>query len=729
MKANEIHWILKEVTESYGIEFSLDKFKGKDMYGFHHVDEDNYILTVFNYLGEISRTHNLSVLRHELNASELEGSLIDLTAPMLAFNLTGKEPVLITNRPKEGLVLHYNEHNKEALTLQELLKKIYSHNGKYMVFNFLPVTSLFSETEKEDYNGNLKSLKDKPIKRFFRLMNLERKDIGYIYIYALMAGLVYLSLPLGIQAIIGLVMSGQVSTSVVVLVSFVLLGILINGGLQIMQISMIEYLQRRLFTKAAFEFSFRIPKVKLESILKEYAPELMNRFFDILTVQKGLSKLLLDFSTATLQVFFGVFLLAFYHPFFIFFGLFLLAVLAFIIWLTGPKGLETSLKTSKYKYKVAHWLEELARSVTTFKLAGFTNLPMEKTDQVMNNYLTARKAHFKVLLFQYSNIVGFKILVTGGLLILGSMLVIGREINIGQFVAAEIIIILIINAVEKMIMSLDVIYDVLTAVEKIGTVTDLPLEDSKGLYVHQFSDSHTGFNIKAKNLNYSFPDVKASVLKNINFEIQQSERICLSGYNGAGKSTLVYVLCGLYQSYKGEISFDSVSMRDINITSLRWLIGDNLSQEDIFEGSLLENITLGRENISFEDVLWATESAGLGNFIRNLNDGFSHNLIASGKGLPGSIIRKIVIARAIVHKPKLLILDDNNMAIQRPEKKKILDLIYGKNFKWTVINVSNDPFVMKQSDRIIVMQDGAIMEIGDYETISTRPYFKELILS
>jgi ABC-type bacteriocin/lantibiotic exporter with double-glycine peptidase domain len=728
MKANDILWILKEVTSYYRIDFSLSKIRGKDMYDFKHTDGTNQILSIFNFTADLSRTHNLSLLKYELPATGLLDYLADKPAPLLVFDASAINPLLVTSGQKGELFLHTGEDKKQVITATELLKWLYKHDDQYVVVSFVPVTSLFSNSEEDEEEERI-SLKEKPVKRFFRLLSLEKRDIGYIYVYALMGGLVYLSLPLGIQAIIGLIMSGQVSTSVVVLVIFVLLGILINGGLQIMQITMIEYLQRRLITKAAFEFSFRIPRIKLESIFKEYAPELMNRFFDILTVQKGLSKLLLDFSTATLQVLFGLLLLAFYHPFFIFFGLFLLIVLVVIIWFTGPKGLETSLKQSKYKYQVAHWLEEIARAVNTFKLAGFTNLPMEKTDQVMNNYLTARKAHFRVLLFQYFNIVGFKMLVTGGLLILGSMLVIGREINIGQFVAAEIIIILIINAVEKMIMSLDVIYGVLTAVEKLGSVTDLPLEKGKGMYVHQFSDQRKGFQISTQNLNYKYPDSKNNILKNINLDIKSSDRICISGYNGSGKSTLMYVLCGLYESYQGEISFDNVSMRDINMNSLRWHIGENLSQEDIFEGTLIENITLGRENISFEDVLWATESVGLGNFIRNFIDGFGYKLIAGGKGLPGSVIRKILLARAIVQKPKLLIIDDNNLAIDRAEKKKILALLYDKSLEWTLINVSNDPHIMQQSDKIIIIKDGAVLEEGDYETISSRPYFKELILS
>jgi ABC-type bacteriocin/lantibiotic exporter with double-glycine peptidase domain len=727
MKANDIYWILKIVTDYFNVDFNISRLQGKNIYGFKGSDDENPANSFVNYITDLCAPFDISILKYELSQESLEDYFQDLTSPALLFTKSELKPVVITNIRNGNAIVYNNENEVELIPVSDLSEKFYQKNGKFLLLSFFPVTSLFSNSEEPEDSKN--SLIGSPIRRLFRLLHIERKDIGYIYIYAVMAGMVYLSLPLGIQAIIGLIMSGQVSTSVVVLVSFVLVGILVNGGLQIMQISLIEYLQRRLFTKAAFEFSYRIPKVKLESILKEYAPELMNRFFDILSVQKGLSKLLMDFTTATLQIFFGIFLLAFYHPFFIFFGLVLVFVLAVIIWITGPKGLETSLTTSKYKYKVAHWLEEMARTVNTFKLAGFTNLPLEKTDQVMNSYLIARKKHFKILIFQYSNIVGFKMLVTGGLLILGSMLVINREINIGQFVAAEIIIILVINAVEKMIMSIDVIYDILTAVEKLGTVTDLPLEESQGLYVHQFSKNNEGLSLKTKDLQYKFPDMNRNILSGISLDVKKAERLCISGYNGSGKSTLIYVLCGLYSSYRGEISYDNVSLKDININSLRWHIGDNLSHEDLFEGTLMENITLGRENIPLEDIVWATESVGLGNYIRFLNDGLHHQIIAGGKGLPGSITKKIVLARSIVHKPKLLILDDQNINLEKSDKRRILDFIYDREFPWTIINVSNDPYVMKLSDKIVILKEGGIVAEGNFNEMQDNFYYKDLILN
>ena len=288
--------------------------------------------------------------------------------------------------------------------------------------------------------------------------------------------------------------------SVILLIALVVIAIVVSGGLQIMQISMVEVMQRRIFAKTAFEFAHRIPRIDAESILKYYAPELINRFFDVLTIQKGLPKLLIDISTAVIQIFFSLILLSFYHPFFVFFGMLLVALLAIIFYITGPKGLQSSIKESKYKYKVVYWLEELARTLSSFKVAGTTQLPMQRVSENVNNYLIHRKVHFGVLIRQFSYIIAFKTFIVGGLLILGTILVIDRQITLGQFVASEIIIVLILAAVEKIIVNLDTIYDMLTAVDKIGHVTDLPLENDGGIHGarHLLREgySHSGRKIK-----------------------------------------------------------------------------------------------------------------------------------------------------------------------------------------------------------------------------------------
>lgn len=566
--------------------------------------------------------------------------------------------------------------------------------------------------------------KNQPLRRFFKLLQPERKDIFYIYLYAIFNGVINLSLPLGIQAIINLITGGQLSTSWVVLVIFVMIGIAMTGGLQVFQLSITERLQQRIFTRASFEFAYRIPRIKLESVYKHYVPELVNRFFDTLSVQKGLSKILIDFSTATLQVVFGLILLSFYHPFFIIFGLTLLLIVYLIFRITGPQGLKTSLNESKYKYEVAHWLEEVGRNMGTFKLAGDTDLPIKKTDELVSSYVDARKAHFKVLVRQYINMVSFKVIVAAGLLIMGSLLVIDQQINLGQFVAAEIVILLIITSVEKLILSMETIYDVLTALEKIGHVTDLPLEKIDGLNVIEDDEEEDkGMSVKIRNLTFTYPDNKKSILKDINLTIDHGDRVCISGYSGSGKSTLIQLIAGLYENFEGSLNYNNIPIGNLNLENLRSYIGDSLHEEKLFKGTLYENISLGRPGVNMKVVLNAVEKMLLSDFIQNLKDGFNTIIDPEGQTLPDSIKTKIILARSIACKSKLLLITDHLSKLDPVESSKIVDFLVDKKNTWTLVIISNQAEIAAKCDKVVLMKDGEVIGDKNFKNLKIKDMF------
>ncbi|WP_299755951.1 ABC transporter ATP-binding protein [uncultured Pontibacter sp.] len=563
-----------------------------------------------------------------------------------------------------------------------------------------------------------------PVQRFLNLLSIERREILYMYVYAIAAGLISLMLPLGIQSIIGFVSSGQVTTSVVVLISLIVLALLIVGGLQVMQLWLVEFIQQRLFARTASEFAYRIPRFQPEALLQYNPPELMNRFFDVVTLQKGLAKLLVDFSTAVIQIVFGLILLSFYHPYFIVFGFILVLVLIFIIWATAGKGIDTSIRESKYKYKLVAWLEEMARSLSTFKLVGHTNLPMDRTNNYVKSYLDVRRQHFKVLMTQYYSFVGFKTVITGGLLVLGCILVVQREINIGQFVASEIVIILIMTAVEKIIIKLDTVYDVMTSLDKIGQVTDLPIEEVKGIKLDEMP-LVGGLGIQAQNLSYRFRDTEKVALQGLSFTIQPSERVCLAGFNSSGKSSLISLLLGLLPSYSGSLSYNGISMHDLHKGSLRSLIGDNISTEQVFDGTLLENITLGRD-LPMQDILWAIELTGLTQFVHTLPDGMHAYLTGGSMRLPGSVARKIVLARSLVQRPKFLIIDNLWAGMAKKDKMNFLHLLTSPQFDWTMLIVSNDREVMQLCDRTLLLQDGQLVANGSYDQLKNLEIMQEL---
>lgn len=558
--------------------------------------------------------------------------------------------------------------------------------------------------------------KIKPLDRFWLLLKPDTRDIRNVYVYSIFNGFINLSLPLGIQAIVNLIQGGQISTSWIILVSFVVAGVAVSGIMNIFQLRITENLQQKIFARAAFEFADRIPRIKMEALYKHYPPELMNRFFDIMNVQKGLSKILIDFSAAALQVIFGLILLSLYHPFFIIFSLILVTLVYAIFKFTSKKGLSTSLEESKHKYKVAHWLEEVARISTTFKLAGKTDLPLKRADVHVNDYITARESHFKILVQQYSLLIGFKVLIATGLLAIGGILVMEQHMNIGQFVAAEIIILLIMNSVEKLILSLETIYDVLTSLEKIGQVTDLELEEYENTTIDPDRNEH-GVEVELKGVTFSYPDHNRKTLNKLDLTITAGEKLILAGGNGSGKSTLLYILSALYNVKEGTIHFNGIPKKNLNVGQLRSIIGDYLAQEQLFQGTIMENITMGKVNASFDNVKWAVQNLGLKDFISSLNDGYDTMLDPEGKRLPRSIIQKLLLARCIVDKPKLIVLEDPLEHIDENERRNIIDFLTSPDNNWTMITVSSDPYFAQKCDRVALMKDGRIESTGSYETL------------
>ncbi len=539
-----------------------------------------------------------------------------------------------------------------------------------------------------------------PIQRFWRLLRSYRHELRQIYTYAIFIGLVNLTLPLGIQAIINYIQTGEISSSWVVLVCFVLIGIAVTGVLQVLQLRIVENIQQDLFARSALEFAYRLPKITFLQLDKIHTPELANRFFDTLTIQKGLPKILIDFSLAAFQITFGLLLLAIYSPYFIILGIALVFVLWLIFQITGPRGLETSLKESKYKYRLVHWLEEVARINRSFKMNASSNFHLHKTDAIVNGYLVARQKHFQILINQFKLFIGFKVFVAAGLLVLGGYLVFQEQMNIGQFVAAEIIIILIINSVEKVLRIIDSIYDVLTALEKIGLVTDLQLDRSTGTAV---IEKPGAIGVRAVELEFGFPDERKNIIENLSFEIQPGAKVILSGPSGSGKTLLLHIMSGIYALKDGELYFNDTPFVNFHRDQLYESLGVAFPTNEVFEGSFLENITLGRE-LSNTAIKKVVSVLRLEEYFVNQSKGINSMVDSGGRRLPRSIIQKLLIARIIVAEPKLLLLEDPLQFVEESEKRRIIDYLMSPERSWTVVLVSDFYYWKEKATQVIELK-------------------------
>ncbi len=536
-----------------------------------------------------------------------------------------------------------------------------------------------------------------PAARIWNLVRQEKTDITAIYFFAALGGLIQLSLPVGIQAIIGFVIGGTLSISLIVLITFLVLGVLLTGVMQINQMKVIERVQQRIFVRYSFLFANKIPRLAMDKIDGIYLPELVNRFFETVSLQKSFSKLLLDLPTAFIQILLGLILLSFYHPLFILFSVLLLLLLWLIIYITGNKGLQTSLTESRHKYSVAAWLQEMARLIKSFKFSMDGGLHLHKADKKVKEYIGTRTQHFGILLTQFRVMVAFKVIITAALLVTGVALLLDQQINIGQFVAAEIIIITVIGSIEKIIINLDSAYDVLTAVEKLEKLTDKPIENS-GSFMLSTQDS---IAFEGRDLSFGYDPAK-QVIKNTSFHIPKHSITCITGPDGSGKSTLLKLLTGVYENYTGALLLNGIPLGNYHLPSFRESSGMYFPNENIFHGTLWENISMGKQGLDKKYIVSLCRTFGLDRFLASLPGGFDTELDPTGKRLPGNVIQKILLVRALAHKPRLLILEEPWQGIEAIYRQSIQQFLVNMK-QTTVIVASSDETFAAQCDQVIYL--------------------------
>jgi ABC-type bacteriocin/lantibiotic exporter with double-glycine peptidase domain len=546
-----------------------------------------------------------------------------------------------------------------------------------------------------------------PLKRFFGVIRLEKREISSIYFYAILSGLLQLTLPLGIQAIINFAQLSagrtHLPTSVWLLIILVLIGLLITGILQVNQMKVVEKIQQRLFVRYAFEFTYKLPKLNLSNVKEYHLPELTNRFFDTVTLQKGISKFLLDVPLALIQILFGLTLLSFYSSVFIIFGIILIVILYLVLYYTSQRGFDASIRESNHKYSIAAWIQDIAKSILSFKFHEKNNLHLKKTDVLVGGYLEARTEHFNVLKFQYWSLIFFKLLITASMLVVGGILLVEQELNIGQFIAAEIVILTVLSAVEKTILSLDNVFDLLTSIEKLGKVTEKELEHGGQL---SMDAKGTGLSILANKLSCSIDANK--LLLDATFEIQSNEKVSIVGDESAATSILVNILSSSLHDFDGKLTFNTIPIANYSLDSVRRNIGIYSGQNEIFNASLWDNIAMGNLSIQTDDMMALLNQLGLMKFFISLEKGFDTILLTDGKGLREGDIKKILLARAVLGKQPLLLLDNFETVLNGDEKKSIHQMILGLNNS-TVIAVSNDPSFYMQCTKIIYVSKGVSM--------------------
>ena len=555
----------------------------------------------------------------------------------------------------------------------------------------------------------------RPLARLSALVAADRRDLAVLLGYTLSVGLVGLAVPLTAKAMVNTVASGALLQPLVVLSAALLLSLAFAGLLRALQLWMVETIQARLFARVALRLAERVSRAPLSAWEGVYAPEQVNRFFDVLNVQKSWAKLLVDGPAAAVQVLVGMALMAVYNPFLLALNM-LLGLGAAAVALLGRRALETSLEESSRKYRVAHWLEDAALCLTGMKMHADPALATGRADALTADYLTARRAHFRVLLRQNIAHYALNALALTGVFAVGGWLVVGRSLTVGQLVAAEIVVLMTVSAIDKLVTLLEPLYDLLTGLEKLAIVDELPAERAGG---RELPSSNRGVALECRGLRYAYPD-SPRLLDGVDLAIPSGARVSLVGHSGVGKTTLTRLLCGLLDPTDGRVLVDGWDLSVLDSASVRRGVALVGEESEIFSGTIEENILMGRSWVSRDDLAWATKLTLLDPILERLAGGLSHRLVSQGKNLSLGQRQRILIARAIVGRPRLLVLDETFTGIGESNKLLILNALLDESKPWTVVDVSHDAEVVARSGRVFVLADGRIAESGAPRELAAR---------
>ncbi len=523
-----------------------------------------------------------------------------------------------------------------------------------------------------------------PIKRFLGLLQPEMKDVWTLMIFGLITGLLYLAVPLAVSALVGNLAFGtqsapfQQALLVIALALFAFL--LLSGLIRGLQYYVAEVIQRRIFVRLATDMAYRLPRVKADSLDGVHAPEMVNRFLDVVTVQKSTSMLLLDGFNVVLGSSIGLIVLGFYHPFLLAFTVALLVALAFIIFGLGRGAISSSIKESICKYDMVNWLEELARYPRLFKGRGGYEMATLRADELSRSYLSARTSHFRILFRQISGLILLEVIASSALLMVGGWLVLQAQLTLGQLVASELIVSAIVVSLSKLAKKFEAWYDMLAAVDKLGHLIDLEIEAEEGDFPQVLTD---GVSVSVSNVSFSYPNSK-EVISNISFEIPAGGRVALMGSQGSGCSTLLDLLLALRFPTAGYIAIDGLDVRSWYLEQLRSHVMLVRSQ-DIVNGTIAENIRLGQPEVGLDTVQKVLNDVKLADDLLALPDGLHTPLLTGGLTLSSRQRTRLLLARALALKPKLLMLDDIFDGMDTESINELTDLILDPALPWTVI--------------------------------------------
>ena len=689
---------MRRICQHHGIAFSANKVAPS--------------LADLNQSGTIlDETEELNVIGKQfgIRFREASGSMRELSQAVNETGMVLAKPdssnaesadsedsiLLLGSKSRNRFLINQNGAD-EIISRRAIQKQLHRDQDKN--FNWLLIQPMLAaeNASRFHYQTGTQTEPLKPFRRFIALLKPEAKDIRAILIFSIIIGLLSLTLPLAVEAVVNTIAYGRSLQPLIVLSLIVLVFLGFRAGLSVLMTVVTEIIQRKLFVRTVEDLAYRLTRVPLSTWKKYHGPELVNRFFDIVNVQKVTAKLLLETLMLGLQTVIGLSVLAFYHPFLLGYDIGLLVIMTIVLWFIGRGAVKTAKDESQLKYETAAWLQEIVRHPTTFKFNGGLGYAINRADELTAQYINHRQSHFRILIKQISFAMIMQVFAATVLLALGGYLVIEQEMTLGQLVAAELIVTVILGSFAKLGKDLESYYDLMASVDKLGKLFDLPVEQVDKLQVIRDAGAD-GVSLVNMKLDGQTP-------QSANVDFRAGQTYAIYGGSELQRGKLTEVLVGQIKPKSGHVLLDDYRVDAISAESLQEKIS-LIREIELFEGTVDENLRMGRENIGSAKVNDIVSRLGMRKVLDILDEGYATRVSICGFPLSQGDAIRLVLARALIAKPGILFVDGLFDRLSDDDTEDVLSRLESFTADTTIIVSTGRKSIARWASQTLDLQD------------------------
>lgn len=551
------------------------------------------------------------------------------------------------------------------------------------------------EPQGERYPGLYEAL----MKQLSVAMKAEKKIMSLIFSYALAVGFFSLIIPLTVQELVS-TFSYAVQPVMIWTLTGIMLSVLLFVGLfKTFHFYAVDVIQRRIFARVAVAMVEQLPRFRFQG----QRTDLANRFMEAIFMQRTMSTLLIDLLNVVVGGTVGMFMLVVYHPYFLVYNLLLMAGFGLTFFVLSRGAVKTTIDMSHAKYDVFGWIQEVSRNALQLKASDSQPFVLARTNQLINRYTETRKARFAVLVRQYIGSVTGQAIAMSGALAMAGWLMSQGQLTLGQLVAVEVVVGALVVNFDSLIKNMERVYYFFTALTELDHFFSQP-QDQVAPESTVALPKHLNQGIRVTCKGVSLVHEGVSVFDGLNLDVAPGEKLGIYARTTAAKTALARVLGGLEVPTGGVVQYNGVDLRYIEpaaINQCRSVMID--SQLSLIKGTIEENITMNRPYVTYDDVNWAMRFVELEEDVESLPRGLKSDISELGVTIAPTHIVQILLARAILGRPQVLVFDGLIHSLEPSLRERILRKLCAKDEQWSVIFVSTDPNLTDHADRRVML--------------------------